>query len=379
MRYLLALIAVLALTVAACSGEEADEGNPADYEEVSEPESEPEPEPEPEPEEEPEPEPDPEPQPVAPLTGSPIADEDDLERPVAAIKIDNHPRARPPSGLEDADIVMTAVIEGGETRFVALFHSTDPGRVGPIRSARETDANLLPAFDPVVGISGAAPPVHSQLANAGLLVYEEAQVPGFERDPSRRAPHNLYVSPSGLWDAAGDLPPASEPWPIDALDLVGADPAEPPEGGGEIDGIDLRFSPYASAAWRWDGERWLRDQQGGPHLDDAGEQFGAANVVVVRVGLTPVGRTDAANQPVYDLDIIGEGEAVVLRDGRAYEAHWRKDGAGEQFRWETPDGEPLPLGAGPTWVEFVPLDGTADLVGPPGEAADEASEGDAGA
>lgn len=368
MRHLLAAVAAVGLLAAGCT----DEGDAAENPEPEPVEEEPaeveEPEPEPaEPEVE-EPEPEPEPVPTAPLTGLPVGDEDALDRPVAAIKIDNHPRSRPQSGLGDADVVMTAVIEGGETRFIALYHSTDPGRVGPIRSAREADARLLPAFEPVVGISGAAPETYAVLRGTDMPVYEEAQSPGFERDPSRRAPHNLYLEPAGLWSVADDLPAATEPWPVDVRDIPDADPPEPPDGGEEVERLDLRFSPYSTASWSWDGEAWLREQQDGPHLDIRDRQLGAANVVVARVGLVPVGRTDAANQPVYDIDVVGEGEALVLRDGRAYEARWRKDAADAQFRWETPDGEPLPLTAGRTWIELVPHNGEVTLPGDEAES-----------
>jgi len=92
--------------------------------------------------------------PIAPLTGLPIDDETLAARRVMAIKVDNHPDARPQSGLDQADAVMEILVEGGFTRFVALFHTTDTDYVGPIRSGRPTDPTVLRPMNAVMVVSG---------------------------------------------------------------------------------------------------------------------------------------------------------------------------------------------------------------------------------
>jgi hypothetical protein len=283
---------------------------------------------------------------TAPLSGQPV----DLEarnRVVAAVKIDNARAARPPTGLEAADVVIEELVEGGVTRFVALYHASDPGTVGPVRSGREVDADLLPSFDPVLGISVAAPAVSALFAQAGLLTLTEGQAGAFSRDATRRAPHNLYVSVPALWVAAdGRRAPLPEPaWTFDDT---------PPDGGEPVASARLRFSPAAEAAWRWDGGHWLREQDGGAHALAGGEQVAADNVVVASVAVTPGTRRDASGNPTVHVDVLGEGGALLLRDGRAYRGSWRKRSAQAHFEWLGADGAPLALRPGRSWIELLP-------------------------
>lgn len=323
---------------------------------------------EPEPTATTEPEPDPEPI-IAPLTGLEIDDESVLERTAVALKVDNAPQARPPVALQDADILFTELVEGGTTRFIALYHSTLPEEAGPVRSGRDVDAQLLPAFQPVFGISGAAEPTYAELHDADLLVYEEGQAGAFFRKSDRPRPHNLFASTVALEEAAGDLPPASAPWPFDA---------EPPDGGQEATGLDLVFSRFYQAAWDWDASSgtWLRSQEGEPHTSAAGGQLAAENVVVARVTTVEGAGRDVGGNPIPEVDAVGEGEALVMRDGRAYEARWRKPAGSTHFEWLTPEGTPLPLKPGRTWVELVPVSGSAAPRGVPESAPDDAPGGE---
>ena len=288
---------------------------------------------------------------LAPLTGLPTDDPAASTRPVLALKIDNHPRARPPTALRQADIVFEELVEGGVTRFIALYHSQVPGEVGPIRSGREVDADLLPAFEPILGMSGAAPVVYGLLWGTGLRVFEEGQVDGFHRRPDLPAPHNLMADPTNLFAAGADLPAASVPWPID--DAV-------PTGGTDISSAHVELSAYADADWRWDPSRqqWLRSEDGVLHTDALGGQQAADTVVVMEVATRPGTRTDAGGNRTVEIDVLGEGDATVLRDGKAFAARWRKDGAQHQLEWTTPAGDILPLAAGQTWIELMPESGS---------------------
>lgn len=321
---------------------------------------------------------------VAPLTGEEIDDREILERPAVAIKVDNAPQARPPLGLEDADIVFTELVEGGTTRFIALYHSQLPDSVGPVRSGRDVDAQILPPFSAVFAISGAAGPTYEQLRGADLLVFEEGQADAFRREGSRTSPHNLFVSPEALVAAAEDLPPAEQPWPFDAEGPGGGEEAAGDEEAGtgeeaetgeetapgeEASSARLTYSPSYSAEWSWDASagRWLRSQDGETHTDADGGQLDAATVVVARVTTFEGGGTDAGGNPIPVIETIGEGDALVLRDGRSFPARWRKSSAQSHFEWLTPDGEPLPLHPGRTWVELVPEQGSVDVAGGAGE------------
>jgi hypothetical protein len=288
----------------------------------------------------------------APLTGLLIEGDEAAElaeRPVLAVKIDNNRAALPQDGIEHADIVVNELVEFGFTRFIALFHSTDPGEVGPVRSGREVDAELMPAFQPVFAYSGAADEVVDILERSGLLLVTEGDG-GFERRsrPGYPREHTLYLTAEDQWEAGARLPAAEEPWPFDE--------AVAP-GGNDVDGVSLVFSRETTITYEWDGERFLREQYGAPHVTESGEQISAANVVVPRVDIA----TGPRGGGTVAIDVIGEGEATVFRDGRAFEARWRKDSVDAQFEWLTPDGEPLPLAPGQTWVELVPVTGSVEV------------------
>lgn len=326
MRRLLVLVVVLAVLVPACSREGQGGG-----EGTHEP-------PEASPEE------------VAPLTGLPVEEDTNLDRPVVATKIDNNARARPQEGLGEADIVVTEVVEGGLTRFIALFHSVDPGEVGPVRSARVVDTKLLPAFTPAFAFSGAAEPTWETLRESELNTFaddvpQQSEAAGFERRSDRPRPHNLFVPVERLWELGRELPSAEQPW--------GFDP-DPPRGGTKATAFSIAYSPSDESAWRWDAgdERWLRAQGGGEHVDASGRNLGAENVVVVRTE-DPKGES-----------VIGRGDAMLFRNGRAYEARWRKATVDSHFEWMTADGEALDLQPGRTWIEIVPQNGALEVATP---------------
>jgi hypothetical protein len=272
---------------------------------------------------------------------------------VVAVKIDNAAGARPQTGLDQADIVFEELVESGLTRFIALFHSVDPGTVGPVRSARNVDADLLPAFSPVVGVSGAAPQTDARLRKTGLRVlFEEQAPPGtFFRTRVRRSPHNLFARPSELWRAGAGLPPAASAWTF---------APRPPLGGRPVADARIVFSSNASAEWTWDAGRhtWLRRQDGRNHLVNSGSQVAAENVVVATVVTALGGGVDSAGESTVAINVLGEGPAAVLRDGRAYEVRWRKASPYSQFEWITRSGSPLPLAPGRTWIEFLPASGS---------------------
>jgi hypothetical protein len=154
-----------------------------------------------------------------------------------------------------------------------------------------------------------------------------------------------------LWEAAADLPPAAEAWPYDD---------ELPDGGRRVAGVDVTYPRSGSSGWDWDpdageGGAWVRTQDGREHVTPDGDRLAADNVIVP---ILPA--TGLSTRPV---DVVGEGEATVLRNGEMFAARWRKSEKWSQFEWLTPDGEPLPLAPGRTWIELVPTTGQVEVRG----------------
>lgn len=276
-----------------------------------------------------------------PMTGLPAESEEDLDRPILAAKIDNHPKARPQTGLDAADTVIVEVVEG-TVRMIALYHSQRPDVVGPVRSGRLVDAHILPGFEPAFAFSGAARQVLPTLQEAGMPMVTEGH-DGYFRERARRAPHNLYLELDALERAADGLPPGDAPW---------EHVADPPEGGTAVAAASLRYASAGRYKWEWDhGEqRWARSQDGAPHVTPDDEQLAAANVAVLDV--------DWVGEERRPFEPLGEGEATFLRDGEMHEGAWRKESSDAPYELLDADGEPFALAPGRLWIELLPSNGT---------------------
>ena len=284
--------------------------------------------------------------PVAPLTGlvaGPI-------RPALAVKVDAVDAARPQVGLAAADVVVEAQVEGGLTRFLAVYSSADPGQVGPVRSVRPTDLSLAELLGrPALASSGGAGPVlelvDAAAADGDVVPLDPDVAPdAFSRDPDRTAPHDLLGDAGALWEAAA--PEAQAPAPLFAFGA--AAPASPAAE------VEVAF-PAVDVAWRWDAERseWLRAQDGTDQVDAEAPDvaLGVPNVVVLVVGYAP-SPTDAAS-PVADL--TSGGDALVLRDGAVARCRWSTDPtAVPRISLVAADGTTCALTPGRSWIELAP-------------------------
>lgn len=305
------------------------------------------------------PSPSPSPTPIGPpavLTGVPVPAAD-ADRPALAVKIENTAKARPQAGLEDADLVIEAQVEGGITRFLAVFQSTLPAEIGPIRSARLVDATLLPALDGLFLFSGGRSDVKAAVGGTALLLPDGTE--GTYRSSGRSAPSNLMADPVRVYAAAAERDPDVGPpptwWTFDE---------EVPDGArdcadGSCDGtsIDVSMSAQNTSGWRYDAAEgvYRREQNGTPQPTASGDPVGAANVVVIGSQLSRGGCCDTSGSPFVVIQTTGEGRAVVLRDGEWYEAMWSRASSEAPFEI-TVDGQPLPFKPGPTWLHLTPAE-----------------------
>lgn len=297
---------------------------------------------------------------TAPLTGESVDDAEVANRPVVAVKVENSPAGRPQSGLDAADVVFEELTEGGVTRFVALFQSRIPQLVGPIRSARPEDAELVPAYDAMLFISGARPDVLTSLRSAGVpFVTEDGEV--LWRDRNRMRPHNLFARGEALFAAAADAVPPASPtgWSYASEPPDGAVPCG--EGCTQDPGLSItvEMSHASMTGFAYDADAGLhrRLQDGSPHVITGDDRIGAANVVVLAVEIGDGGCCDASGNPLTRTRTVGTGRAVILRDGQRYPASWMKPGPDRHYRFTGPDDQPFPLKPGPTWLVLAPTAG----------------------
>jgi hypothetical protein len=290
------------------------------------------------------------PPPVCPLTGRNAPGGKIPHRPALAVKIENLPEARPQAGLDRADIVYEEPVEGGITRFIALFQCNDAAKVGPIRSGRTTDPDILVQYGkPPLAYSGGANIVRKAIDRAGLTDISEPEAPqAYTRDPARVAPHDLFSTTAHLW-AAAKLKTGA-PHPVftysDQLSLKAR----------RVTDVHLPFSSYSDVHWAWskkDGA-WLRSHGTVPHLLTSGEQVQATNVVVQVVNVVPGQIIDPAGNPSPEVDVTGKGKAYVFRDGKMIAGRWARASLHDVTTFVTRSGETIPLAPGNTWVELYP-------------------------
>lgn len=296
-----------------------------------------------------------------PLTG--VASDALPNRPALAVKIENSREARPQTGLEAADVVWEEVVEGGVTRYIAVYHSQQPEIVGPIRSVRPMDAHIVAPLKGLMVFSGGQPPFVASVSEVGLqIVSHDRGDAGFYRSSDRRAPHNVYGRLADF-AAQADAEHASSPGEQFqfAADAAGASTA----AGTPAASLSVKMSGYSSPSWAWDAasSRYLRSEGTTPAVSVTGEQLAATSVVVLSVELFNTPYVDPAGTPVPETQMIGSGQALVLSGGQSVPATWTKTSSDVPVSLTGADGAPITLAPGNLWVELVPSKGGSYSVG----------------
>ncbi len=288
---------------------------------------------------------------VWPLTGLP-AEPEQTERRAIAIKIDNHPSARPQSGLEVADTVFELLVEGGTSRFLAVFHSTDSDYIGPVRSGRPTDPTLVKPIGAVFAISGAQDWVTSKINTAKVPLIGDVR-PGMFRISSRVAPHNLYTD-SNLLRGVADRRELTDDPPVAMWEF-----GPMPEGAEEATDIEMSFSSNVLAGWTWTGAGYDRETNGVVHswIDKGGNrtQISVETLVVLFVEqytASPPAGVGGSSVPASQT--LGSGRALVFADGKVIEGSWSRYRITDNFELSTPEGETMHVPPGRSWISLVP-------------------------
>jgi hypothetical protein len=289
---------------------------------------------------------------VWPLTG--VATEAVDERPAIAVKIENLPAARPQTGLDRADMVWEEVVEGGITRFVAVYHSQLPETVGPIRSVRPMDP---PIFGPTKGVlvySGGQPPFVAAVGEAGLqsIVHDEGD-DGFFLRKGKKAPHNLYGTMADFLAQADDDRTAP-PQQFRHVRTPGQGSAT--TAGAPFALLDVKLTHSSRAQWQWGAAEnaFLRNEGTTPAVSPEGTRLTATNVVVLSVEMVNTTFVDPAGTPVPETKLVGQGEGLVASGGKQLAVTWSKAAVDAPLELSGPDGGPVLLEQGTTWVELVP-------------------------
>ncbi len=260
-------------------------------------------------------------------------------KPVCVV-INNHRAAWPQSGLQQASIVYEFLVEGGTTRYLAVFdrHFEEDFVVGPVRSLRPYFGEQAREYGGAIAHSGYSIRTEEMIKGMGLKQITSAQY--LWRDSSRNAPHNLYTHISKLYKAIG----ASD---ITELEF---EPMELPEEYEEEFNPEIVYNLNYKVSYKYDAENaeYLRFINGGPLVDrESGKQYSATRVIVRTAKHTNVPGPEA----LVDIDLSGSGSGFLYEAGRKYEILWEKKGGKTGYYYS--DGTPVEIGWGNTWIQVV--------------------------
>lgn len=288
--------------------------------------------------------------------------------PVLVVKIDDTTQAHPQIGLDKADLVYIEEVEGGLTRLAAVFSSQIPTQIGPVRSARISDIDLLSQYGHVAfAYSGAQSKMLPVIAAANLenLGAQRESTTLYTRDESRFAPVNLILQANLLMSKLTDqnisiVTSKNMGWTFGAA----------PVGGQAILSVKLKWPANSyNVIWSPTQLRWVLVHSNSPDLAADGSQLGPTTFVIQTVSITPSQYHDKFGGVTPFSATIGSGTGYVLRDGLAFKALWNRPDAASGTTWTMPDGTPIPFAAGQVWVALTDSPPVFTLPTPPPSAS----------
>jgi hypothetical protein len=282
--------------------------------------------------------------------------------PVLVVKIDDTTQAHPQIGLEDADIVYIEQVEGGLTRLAAVFSSVVPQRIGPVRSARISDIEILSQFGRVAfAYSGAQKKLLPVIASANLQdLGAQRQSPTiFTTDPNRTQPYAMVLRADLLMQLI-----AEKNYQIDVAKSVGFKFGELQEGGVATIKADMHWPAATySATWSSDESRWLLSHNNAVNVAESGVVLGPTTLIIQLVSITPSEYKDKVGGVTPFSQTVGTGKAYVLRDGQRFVTTWSRPFADSGTIFTFEDGAVMNFDPGQIWIALT--DREPDFASPP--------------
>ena len=295
------------------------------------------------------------PKPTCPLSGLTPPNGTVPNRPAMAVKIDNYPNGRPQAGLDKADIVFEEPVEGGITRYAAVFQCQDAALIGPARSARNIDIGILGqlgtpleahvgGINPVIANIDASPIVDVNLgASDSLMIHPAGRVP----------PDADFTSTAIVYGTHPSMNTPPQPLFTYSATLPGA--------GSPVTNVNIPFSGTSNVTWHWNAatntfQRFYNGLQPDMLMDGAQNQTPNVVVQFVQIGYGPwVENAQGGLEVQATLYPNASGAATVYRNGQAFQATWHRGAFNQPTQYVNAFGVPIPLEPGTTWVEYVPV------------------------
>ncbi|MCZ0702885.1 hypothetical protein J2T56_001222 [Natronobacillus azotifigens] len=284
-----------------------------------------------------------------PLTG--IRTDEEVNNRIVSVMINNHPNARPQSGLSQADIVFEILSEGNTTRFLALFHSESPDVVGPVRSAREYYFDTAENYGALYIYHGAAGFIEDMLRRSDAVdnlnaAYYDNDGHLFKRESFRVAPHNSYLQFGAVEEVATSrgyqMERAYDPLPFlsedESNDITGEEVSEVSFNYGS-DNVRYVYDNTEEAYFRYNGQEQTKELNTETPIQ-------LDNVFIIETAHRVID-----DQGRRDVDLTSGGNAYLLQKGKV-----------QKIQWESRDGRIIPVRGGEavgfvpgkTWINVIP-------------------------
>lgn len=280
---------------------------------------------------------------VAPLTNLPDPQHLTRDRAALTIKIDNTPQAMPQVGVQDADVVYEEIVEGGITRLAAIFNSRVPTVVGPVRSVRRTDREIVFPLGGIFAFSGGAEYALRSIATAPVALYNESNAgAAMFRDPKRYPPHNLFANAALL------MRRSAKPRPAPALFRYLTPGTSVP--GPKVQSFVVGFGSGYAVTYVWNAatKSWDRSLFGRPDVTANGVQLAPKNVIVMSVNYVGgAGVIDSYAQ------MVGSGPVEIFVGGHLERGTWFRHHLAQRTTYVNAAGHFILLQPGQTWVELL--------------------------
>lgn len=287
-----------------------------------------------------------------PLDGREVSSEHLIQRRPIIVKVENLSDARPQSGLDKACIVYEAMAEGGITRFAAVYLCQDADEIGPVRSARLHDIDLVREYDALLVHVGSSDAYAVEAGRDIASLDEFAYTSSYWRSKDRAAPHNVYTSTKKLRDTATKEGLERE------VALRGFTFKKDEPGKGKVASLYIPYPADCDTLYEYDARSntFLRTVNGEPHEDKVtGARLAAKNVIVQYVSYTYSSFGEEYGMGGRQtMNLVGEGRAQIFRDGEVIEAMWSKVSPSQPTNYTDTAGNPIIFNRGQIWVEYVP-------------------------
>lgn len=270
--------------------------------------------------------------------------------------IENHPDARPQSGLDKADIVYEAPAEYGIPRFLTIWVNQDTDVLGPVRSARTYFVAWASEYQPVYVHAGGSPMALSWIKQLKMSDVDALRYPrageAFVRSTDRDAPHNLYTDTVKLRKTI-DKDPSLKGQPGTWGPIHFSNTPTAGTGSGTSVTVDYQNGYYVGYTYNAAKGVYLRSMVGKPHLDrETHKQLAATTVIVQSVRLWKIQGDEKGR---LEAQLLGKGDILVFQGGKVTKGTWEKTKRPEPTKFTTQDGKPLLIKPGQVWIQVAPV------------------------